>query len=180
MDLNELKSNWQRSGSQRKALSDLQRMTKLNQHPQLKRIRIKLFVEALALFTFLAIYYTAFDGDQKSFIMNSLLITVVCLYLTCDVAGYLLIKNPIKANNLVSSVDKLLRNLKILRAFSIVVSALFGAIVILFLTSEIIFTPKKYLILAGMIATLILSLAFLVKSWNARVSNLEKAAGDFR
>jgi hypothetical protein len=180
MDLNELKSNWRQSGTQRKTLSDLQRMTLLNQHPQLRKIRIKLIIEVLALLAFLIIYYTAFDGNEKTFIMNALLITAVVLYLLCDFAGYLLARNPIKATDLLTSIDKLLRHLRILSTCSIITSAFFGATVILFLTSEIDFTPKKYMILAGMIATLIASMVVLAKIWKGRISNLEKTAADFR
>lgn len=49
MELNELKSGWQNAGGNYRTEADLERMTKLNQHPTLKRIRIKLIIETVVL-----------------------------------------------------------------------------------------------------------------------------------
>ena len=57
MELNDLKSGWQNAGGVFKSQEDLQRMTKVTNHPSLKKIRAKLIAETIGLTLFLFIYY---------------------------------------------------------------------------------------------------------------------------
>jgi hypothetical protein len=121
-----------------------------------------------------------FDGNARALFANVALIVASTLYLICDILGYFVTMNPIKGPDLSNSLRIFLAQLKRLRGFSIVTSLLFGSAVILFMTSGIEFTFQKYIIVGGMILTLIISIILLLKIWNGRISEIEKASMDFK
>ena len=66
MELTDLKSGWQNAGEAFKNEADLLNMTRITNHPSLKKIRMKLIAETIFLLFFLVIYYDWFDGDKKT------------------------------------------------------------------------------------------------------------------
>ena len=65
MELDDLKSGWQNAGGDLKSETDLQRMTRIANHPSIKKIRTKLIIESIVLLLILFIYYDWFDGNKK-------------------------------------------------------------------------------------------------------------------
>ncbi len=179
MNLEELKSNWEKAGIEKKSQAELLMMTKIQNHPKLNRIRLKLIIESVLLIAFLIVYHNMFDGGNKPLWANITLIISAALFIFTDLIGYLTLQNPIKGNNLRESLNNLHLKLKRITVFSLTVSLLFGLSVILFFTSTIIFTTGKYLILAGMIITMFVTMYLSYKYWIVRINQIKTAETEF-
>ena len=179
MEPNDLKSDWQNAGGAFKSEADLQRMTKITNHPSLKRIRTKLIVETIGLVLFLFVYYDWFDGDKKPFYANLVLVSGLLLYIFNDVIGYISIIKPIMERNLKLSIQNYLVRIKRLSVFSLIVSFLYGIAIIVFFTSVINFSKEKNLILAGIIVVLFQMITLSFKTWTKRIKNLKQQVKDF-
>lgn len=179
MELNELKSGWQNAGGNYRTEADLERMTKLNQHPTLKRIRTKLIIETVVLSFFLIVYYDWFDGDKKPLYANLLLFAAVLLFILNDVIGYISLAKPVMKENLRSSVQHLLSKVKRLSMLSLVVSFLYSVCMLAFFLSIITFTKEKSFILLGMILVLVQLTHISYKVWRNWISKLELQVNDF-
>ena len=179
MELNELKSGWQNAGGNYRTEADLERMTKLNQHPTLKRIRTKLIIETILVSLFLVVYYDWFDGDQKPLYANLLLFTGALLYILNDVIGYITLAKPVMKENLRSSVQHLLSKVKRLSILSLIVSFFYSVCLLAFFLSVITFTKEKSFILLGMILVLVQVTHISYKVWRNWIAKLELQATDF-
>jgi hypothetical protein len=179
MELNELKSGWQNAGGNYRTEADLERMTKLNSHPVLKRIRIKLIIETVLLSFFLIVYYDWFDGDKKPMYANLLLFAGVLLYIFNDVVGYFSLAKPLMKENLRSSVQHLLRRVKRLSVLSLIVSLLYSICLVTFFLSVVTFTKEKSFILLGTILLLTQLTHISYKLWRKWIVKLELQAIDF-
>ena len=179
MELNELKSGWQNAGGNYRTEADLERMTKLNQHPTLKRIRTKLMIETILLSFFLVVYYDWFDGDQKPLYANLLLFAAVLLYILNDVIAYISLARPVMKENLRSSVQHLLSKVKRLSMLSLVVSFSYSVCLLAFFLSVITFTKEKSFILLGMILVLVQVTHISYKLWRNWIAKLELQVTDF-
>lgn len=180
MEFNELKSNWQESKSKFKSSSELQMMTKAMNHPKLKRIRIKLIIEVLLLISFLVVYNNVLDGHNKPLWINILLGMSAVLFVLNDIIGYFNLQNLIGDSNIKRSLNDLIQKLKRLSILSMVCSLFFGLSIILFLTSTIDFTAKKYLILIGMIITLIALSYLSYRNWSFRINHFKKTTEELK
>lgn len=179
MELNELKSGWQNVGGNYRTEADLERMTKLNSHPTLKRIRIKLIIETVLLSFFLIVYYDWFDGDKKPLYANLLLFAAALLYILNDVMGYISLAKPVVKENLRSSVQHLLSKVKRLSMLSLVISFLYSVCLLGFFLSVITFTKEKSFILLGMILVLVQVTHISYKVWRNWILKLELQVKDF-
>ena len=179
MEFDNLKSNWKNSGSQIKSKSELEMMTKVKNHPQLKKIRSKLIVETFLIIIFLFVYYNAFDGSEKPLWINILLSISAILYILNDVFSYVTLLNPVKGISIKNSITKLHDTLQKLQIFSIITSFLFGIALIFFFSSSIIFTNTKYLIVLGIIISLVGMIYFSYKNWNGRIKQIKETIGEF-
>jgi hypothetical protein len=179
MELNELKAGWQNAGGNYRTEADLERMTKLNQHPSLKRIRRKLIIETIALSFFLVVYYDWFDGHQKPLYANLLLFAGVLLYILNDVIGYISLAKPVVKENLRTSVEQLLNKVKRLSILSLVVSFIYSVCLMAFFLSVINFTKEKSFILLGMILVLVQLTYISYKVWRNWILKLELQVKDF-
>ncbi|QNA45210.1 hypothetical protein [Lacibacter sediminis] len=179
MELNELKTGWQNAGGNYRTEADLERMTKLNQHPTLKRIRIKLIIETIVLSFFLIVYYDWFDGDKKPLYANLLLFAAVLLYIVNDVIGYISLAKPVMKENLRSSVQHLLSKVKRLSILSLVISFFYSVCLLAFFLSIITFTKEKSFILLGMILVLVQLTHISYKVWRNWILKLELQVNDF-
>jgi cation transport ATPase len=179
MELNELKAGWQNAGGNYRTEADLERMTKLNQHPTLKRIRIKLIIETVVLSFFLFVYYDWFDGDKKPLYANLLLFAAVLLYILNDLIGYISLAKPVMKENLRSSVQHLLSKVKRLSILSLVISFFYSVCLLAFFLSVITFTKEKSFIMLGMILVLAQLTHISYKVWRNWILKLELQVNDF-
>lgn len=180
MNLDQMKSDWQHTVSSQKDQTELWRMTKINNHPQLKRLRIKLILEMTFLTLFLIVYYDFFDGAQKPMWLNILLICASLIFVLNDLWGWFALRNPIQQNQLVQSLAALEQTLKRLRTSSLLASFIFSASIIIFFSSVIHFSTAKYIILAAMIINMLVFLYWSAVNWQKRIDQIKKAINTFQ
>lgn len=179
MELDNLKSAWQHAGGHRKNENELNQMTKLVNHPSLKRIKTKLIVETIALTFFLIVYYDWFDGNKKSFFANAVLVIGLSLYIINDIVGYVSIARPVWGSDLKASIRNYVARLKRFAILSLFVSVLYSVSLTVYFTSVINFTKEKRLILAGIVVVLLVLFRISFKKWNQRIKALEHQAQEF-
>ena len=179
MELQDLKSGWQNAGGVSKSETDILHMTKITNHPSLKRIRRKLMIETIMLLLFLVVYYDWFDGDKKPFYANAVLIAGLLLYIGNDVIGYIAVVNPISGLNLKLSLAKYVAVIKRLAIFSLVFSFLYSVALIVFFTSVIHFTREKNFLLLGMIIVLFQMVFWSQRIWTKWIKSLQQQVKEF-
>ncbi|MEO6284077.1 MAG: hypothetical protein ABIN80_03125 [Dyadobacter sp.] len=179
MNIDDLKSGWQNAGGQTHNEKELEMMIKIQNHPSLKKIRLKLIIEAILLTILLFVYYDGFDGAEKPFYVNALLVASAVMYVTNNLLGFFLIKNPIHAANIKLALARQVATLKKISAFSMLSSVIYGASLLLFLTSEIVFTQRKYIILAGLIVGFVLLFYYSMINWQRKIAHFKTLEGEF-
>lgn len=179
MELNDLKSDWKNAGEDSKSEADLRLMTKIINHPSIKKIRTKLIIETIVLLFFLFIYYDWFDGDKKPFYANLSLVAGLLLYIFNDIIGYISITSPIRETNLKLSLQNYLMRIKRLSITSIIITFLYSISIIIFFTSVITFTKEKGLILIFSIVILIQFILLSLRMWTKWIKNLKLQIKDF-
>jgi hypothetical protein len=179
MELEDLKSNWEQAGQQTKNRTDLEKMTEVRRHPQLRRIMLKLWVESILLILFLLTYQDAFDAVDKPLWLNIVLISTTLLYILSDLTGYWLIRNKVKGATLVSSLQKLLEAIKKVSVLSAVSAFFFGTGLTLFFSYNVNFNQTKYAILSGMIILFVMATWWSIRIWKNRISQISELLVQF-
>lgn len=179
MELDDLKSSWQNAGGAFKGETELLKMTKITNHPSLKKIRRKLVVETIFLLFFLVIYYNWFDGDQKPLYANIALVTGLLLYIANDIIGYISIGKPVPGSNLKDSITRYFARIKHLSIFSLLFSFLYSISLIIFFASVIHFTREKRFLLLALAIILIQLMFWSFRVWIRRIKSLKQQANDF-
>ncbi|MDJ1495804.1 hypothetical protein QNI19_22910 [Cytophagaceae bacterium DM2B3-1] len=179
MDIESLKSNWDKSKGNPKQESELEQMTRIKQHPALKKIRLRLLLESVLLVCVLLIYRDWFDGATKPLYINILLGASISLFILNDVLSYLAIKNPVMSGTIKTSVEKHIVTLKRLSVFSLLASAIYSAFLLSFLTSTIHFTTVKYFMLTGIICAMLILLYVSYWQWRKRIRSFSEILEEF-
>ena len=178
MELEDLKSGWQNAGGTSKTEAEILKMTKITNHPSLKKIRTKLIIEAVMLTFFLTVYYDWFDGDKKPVYANVLLVCSLLAYILNDVIGYISLLQPIRGSNLKTSVEKYLAGIKRLSVLSIFFSFVYGVCFIVFFTSLINFNKEKSFILLGIMVLLVQAMLWSYRIWKRWIKALRQQVRD--
>ena len=105
MDLQNLKTHWDKINYLPKNDMELERMTTIKNHPVLKKIKIKLIIETLAISFFLMVYYSGFDGVEKPIYANVLLVLGAVAYIINGILSFRVIQKPIQGENLKKSIN---------------------------------------------------------------------------
>ena len=179
MELDNIKSNWKNTGKGKRNQTELLNMTKIKNHPHIKKIRIKFIVEGVLLLMFLAVFYGGFDGATKPIWANALLIGATTAYISVRFLGWLVLRNPIKEGNLKNSLISFQNRLKQMAISILLTSFLFGSAIIAFFTSSIEFTQEKYVVLAGMIITLLFLVYLSSRNWMKRIKGINETLIEF-
>ncbi len=179
MELNDLKRGWQNAGGNFKSEADLQRMTRIINHPSIKKIRTKFIFQTIVLLLFLFIYYDWFDGGKKPFYANLALVAGLLLYIFNDVIGYIFITRPVKGANLKLSIENYLIRVKRLSISSTIITFLYSISIIIFFTSVITFTKEKALLLVFGTVVLFQLILLSVRMWRKWIKNLKLQVEDF-
>lgn len=179
MELNDLKSDWKNAGKNFKSEADLRLMTKIVNHPSIKKIRTKLIIEAIVLSFFLFIYYDWFDGDKKPFYANVSLVVGLLLYIFNDVIGYISITRPIKDTNLKLSLQNYLLRIERLSISSVIITFLYSISIIIFFTSVITFTKEKGLIFIFSVVLVVQFILLSLRMWTKWIKNLKIQVREF-
>ena len=178
MDIDDLKSNWKHAEIGNKDRNELAAITNIQNHPQLKSIRVKLVLEVVLLIIFLATYNNMFDGADKPLWANITLFAAVLCYILTDVIGYLTLKNPVQGDNLKSSLHLFYQKLNRIRLFSLVSSFLFGLAVLLFFATA--FTEYRYIKFTVLFIILLIMIYLLHRNWTARTKQIKTASMEFK
>ena len=179
METNNIKSIWQNASGNCKSKSEIKQMTKLINHPSLKKIRTKFLIETISLTFFLFIYYDWFDGNTKPFYLNALLASSLIAYILNDVFGYISISRPIRGENLRISIEKYYAGIKRLSVYSLITSFLYGTVMIFYFSSGLILNNKKSFILVGIVIFLLLMTYFSYRTWNKWIKSLKIHVNEF-
>ncbi|MEM8567845.1 MAG: hypothetical protein AAGA02_04630 [Bacteroidota bacterium] len=180
MELNDLKETWTGGmANEVKSQAELIKMTQLQNHPDLKRARLRLVIEGVILILFLGMYYEALDGAEKSLGVNILLVISCTAFVVVRFAGWLAIRKPIKYDNISTSMIAFLKELKRISRITQVTSTVFGLAFILYFISGLELRTVHYPIILGMIITLILLVFWSSRIWNQRTTTLEKILVEF-
>lgn len=179
MELNDLRSAWADVQVTDKTSGDIRLMLKENRHPVLKGIRKQLTIEIAGWSAFLLCYYSMFDGDKKSPLLNILLVVSVSLALIHNLLGYNIAKYLVNGVSLKESLNKYFEKVKIYARISIAARLLFITGFVLFFTYDINFDTRKYLLLALLIVLSLSQLLFLGRIWAKRLKDLQAAVVHF-
>jgi len=179
MNIDDFKTNWQNAGNGSYSEKEIEMMTKINSHPTLKKIRIKLLAEAIMLTALLFGYYDGFDGINKPLYLNVLLVLSICVYILNNVAGYIFIKTPATEFNIKLSLYKQVTTLKRVRLFSLFSSALYAVSLLAFFMNGIHFTNQKYLIMS--LAILVYLVLFILSylTWKRKIDHFSRLEEEF-
>ena len=179
MNIDDLKSGWQSAGHEPLSEKELAMMTRVRNHPSLRKLRIKLVTEIVALTALLFLFYDGLDGAQKPLAVNILLIAGIVLYIVNNALGYFHIQNPLVSGNIREAVARQARSLKTLAVLSLSSSVVYAAALLFFLTYQTAFTQRKYIILSALI--IIFSLLFYYSwiSWQRKITHFRQLEADF-
>ena len=179
MELDSLKSNWKDIGQGQKNQTELWMMTKMKNHPTLKRIQIKLIIETILIVVFLAVYYDGFDGATKPLWANIVLVSATSAYIVTRFMGWLVLRNPIKEGDLKSSLTSFQSTLKRMALSVLCTSFLFGVAIISFFASGVDLSRGKYFAFAGMMITLILLVYLSSRNWLKRLKEIKTTLSEW-
>ena len=179
MEFDNLKSNWKKTGVGKKNKNELLMMTKIKNHPNIRRIKVKLIIETILIMVFIAVYYDSFDGANKPVWANVFLIGSSTVYIIVRFIGWFELRNPIKEDNLKKSLISFQRKLKRMAILIMLTAFLFGSAIISFFISSIDFTKEKYFVLAGMLLSLILLVYLSNRNWLKRIEGINTTLIEF-
>lgn len=179
MDIDDLKSDWQSAGQESLSEKELAMMTRVRNHPTLRKLRVKFMTEIAGLTAFLFLFYDGFDGAEKPLIINISLVISIIIYITNNALSYFHIQNPLVSGNIREALAKQIRSLKKLAVLSLTSSAVYAAALIFFLTYQTAFTQRKYIILSVLIITFLLLFYYSWITWQRKITHFRQLEADF-
>lgn len=179
MDFKDIQTNWKQVDSSQKSQADLQLMTCLKHHPQFKRMRIKFAIEIVLFFFFLSIYYDWFDGHTKPLWAHVLLVGTTAFMILIDITGWVVLRHPIRGDDLKNSLGNFLDRLKQIRVFSLMVSVIHTLSVLLYFGSSATMTPAKYIGLGAVLLFLALATTVSARNWTYKIGRIEETIQEF-
>jgi len=179
MELDKLKTQWQNVNVAHKDKKELQQMTKIQHHPQLKKIKLRFIIEIVALSIFLLVFQDFFDGPKKPVWANILLVSGILASIIINVWGYITLFSPIQAFNLQMSLQKYLWQLKRMALLSVVASLYYGITLLVFFITGLSMNTKKYIFIALMGGFLLVMVYFSYKLWQNHIQRIKSALEKF-
>lgn len=179
MNIDDLKSDWRRAGAEPATEKELAMMTRVRNHPTLRKLRIKFMTEIAALTAMLLLYYDGLDGAEKPLLVNVLLIISIVLYILNNALGYFRIQNPSVGGNIKEALARQAHALKRLAVLSMVSSVVYAVALLFFLTYQMVFNQRKYIILSALIVTSILMFYYSWISWQRKIGHFRQLEADF-
>lgn len=179
MELDDLKSTWNRAAAPAKTTEELLFMLKENNHPVLKGIRKQLTIEVLGWSFFLGVYYTMFDGGQKPLLINLLLIAGLLFSIVHNLMGYGLAKYLETDLAVKKALAHYLLKLKVYALTSVVSRVFLWTGFILFFTYNVRFTGSKYVLLTVAVTIFAVQLVVLGRIWMMRLKKLSNTTAGF-
>ena len=180
MDLQNLKTHWDKINYLPKNDMELERMTTIKNHPVLKKIKIKLIIETLAISFFLMVYYSGFDGVEKPIYANVLLVLGAVAYIINGILSFRVIQKPIQGENLKKSINSYFKRIKNISIISLSITVVYTCSLLLFFGSTINFSGEKKWILIFGIFVLIQAFFWSSRIWKAWLGKLKIHIENFK
>jgi hypothetical protein len=179
MNIDDLKSDWHGAGKEFHSEQELAMMTRVRNHPSLRKLRIKFMIEIAALTALLFLFYDGLDGVEKPLIVNIMLISSIILYILNNALGYYHLQNPSVSGNIREALVKEARTLQKLAVLSLLSSIAYATTLLLFLTYQIVFNQRKYIILSALIIAFLLLFYYSWISWKRKIAHFRRLEADF-
>ena len=166
-----LKSAWDSTPTPSSNITDI-----ISRHtsPVLKDIRKQVILEATGYTIFLIVYYDFFDGDQKPFYLNLLLVASVLCMLAQSVTGYVLARYPAAEYNLLESMRKKLQHIRKYALVSIFTKILAFAGIFAFFILSVQWTQQKSLLMIPLLLIIVAQAYFQWKIWAGRIYRVKQ------
>ncbi|HEY8956349.1 hypothetical protein [Chitinophaga sp.] len=166
-----LKSAWDSTPTPSSNITDI-----ISRHtsPVLKDIRKQVILEATGYTIFLIVYYDFFDGDQKPFYLNLLLVASVLCMLAQSVTGYVLARYPAAEHNLLESMRKKLQHIRKYAVISIFTKILAFAGIFAFFILSVQWTQQKSLLMIPLLLIIVAQAYFQWKIWAGRIYRVKQ------
>ena len=179
MNIDELKSEWHQAGREPHSEKELAMMTRVRNHPSLRRLRTKFMTEIVALTGLLFLFYDGFDGAEKPLVVNILLIFSIVFYIINNALGYFHLQNPSVSGNIREALIKQTHSLKRLAVLSMASSVVYAATLLFFLTCQVAFNQRKYVILSALLLAFFLLFYYSWISWQRKITHFRQLEADF-
>lgn len=173
MEIDDLKSEWNTLQPIPKNDETLLLMLQENTHPVLKSIRKQIWIEVSAWFFFLMVYYSMFDGYEKPFWINLILIIALLLPIFHSFYGYYYNKYLANGLDVKTALEQLYNRLKNYALVTILARVGFAFGLLFFFTYNIHFTTAKYFLLAFILFVFSIQLFALYQIWRKRLRVLK-------
>ncbi|RVU03148.1 hypothetical protein EOD41_04240 [Mucilaginibacter limnophilus] len=178
MEFDELKATWNKTATAPMTGAEISDMLKENRHPVLNGIRIQLSLEVSGFLAFLICYYSLFDGADKPFLVNALLIAVIAAALAYGIYGYLLNRNLIRGQNIAASLETYIDKLSHYAIGTLLTRLLFVAGLAVFFSYGIHFTLYKSLCATVIVLVFAVQLLLLYRIWQQRIRRLRQTLAE--
>ncbi len=175
MDLQELKSQYQKFPTDSHDPEQLRIMLRANQHPVLKGIRLQLLLEGIFWTLFLVVYYDFFDGHLKPFLWNLALVGAVAFLLVHTFLGYQISNRAIYGDNIRESLKQYLRRIQQYARISIASRVIAISTILGFFLSVVEFSPTRYGQVALMLLIIPIQVYLLYRIWAKRINRVQHA-----
>ncbi len=180
MELNELKSVWKHPEAGSKNNEELRQMLVQAKIPVLRQIQRQTIVESFALGVFLVCYYSMFDGQQKTLMVNLLLVAVGIMTIVHSIYGYILVNTPDgKSCNLLASLQRREKQIRYFALLSVALRTVFAIALIIFFTENPVLNTARSIALIFVILVFALQMTMIMQIWIGRLKKIRKIIEDF-
>lgn len=174
MDLEKLKSEWQNQSISNLSVEEIQDLVRAGKHPGLVRSRRALFIESIAWAAFLLLFYDAFDGHEKPWWLNALLIMAFAALLAHHLLGIRLLGQRKANESLASSLATYRGQLQQFIRLNVMGRLLAMATLLLFFLYGVEWNTNRYLISIGFLGVMLVQFYFLMHFWKERLGSLDQ------
>lgn len=174
MDLDKLKADWQNQAASNLSLEQMQELVRSGKHPGLVRSRKVLLIESVAWTAFLLLFYDAFDGHEKPWWLNALLIFAFLLLLAHHLLGIRLLSQPKVNESLASSMAVYRGQLQQFIRLNLIGRLFAMATLFLFLLYGVEWNTKRYIISIGFLVVMFVQFYLLRRFWQERLGSLDQ------
>ncbi len=174
MDLDKLKTDWQNQSTSNLTVEQMQELVHSGKHPGIARSRKVLFIESVAWSAFLLLFYDAFDGHEKPWWLNALLVVAFALLLGHHLLGIRLLSQRKANESLASSLADYRRRLQQFVRLNLIGRLLAMATLLLFFLYGVEWNTKRYLISAGFLGVMFVQFYILKRFWRERLGSLDQ------
>jgi len=180
MELNELRSAWKHPEAGSKNNEELGQMLVQAKIPVLRQIQRQTIVESVALGVFLVCYYSMFDGQQKTLMVNLLLVAVGIMTVVHSIYGYILVNTPDrKSCNLLASLQRREKQIRYFALLSVALKTAFVMALTIFFTANLELSTSRWIALVFVILVFALQMTMLMQIWIGRIKRIRKIIEDF-